>query len=382
MAGVFADVVVVGGGAIGLTSAWFLARSGFKVVLLDQDQLGKAASWAGAGIVPPGCPDLAQSPMDKLRAWGSRLHPQLHQELLDLTGIDNGYRVCGGLELLAHGDEPDSRRVAGWRQENLEFRFLDGPSIGGMIAGVAGDVLRGIHFPEMAQIRNPRHIRALIQACVQHHVGLMSRSPIAQFDTKDDRVVSLVTEDGRVIHFGSILFAMGAWTSTLCAKPFYFPVEIEPIRGQMIQVLIPESIAWPILEQGKQYLVPRGDGLVLVGSTEEAVGFDATTSEEGIQSLRDFLGQLLPDWKDLEPIRSWAGLRPFAVRGIPFIGPMPGFQNAFINAGHFRWGLQFSPRAAQMAVDLIQGDGPSLADSRAFRVDAPADPGGPKLFSS
>src|SRR5438309_8594590 len=99
------DVVVVGGGIIGLTSAYFLAKTGFTVEVLDRSDLGKEASWAGAGIIPPGNPDRAATPIDKLRAIGSARFPAFSAELRELTGIDNGYRQCGGIEFLRPGDE-------------------------------------------------------------------------------------------------------------------------------------------------------------------------------------------------------------------------------------------------------------------------------------
>src|SRR4051794_9523059 len=94
------DVLVLGGGVIGLTTAFHLAKEGASVVVLDSGDLGRQASWAGAGILPPGDPTRAHSPAERFRAASVALYPDLSRELRERTGIDNGYRVSGGLELV------------------------------------------------------------------------------------------------------------------------------------------------------------------------------------------------------------------------------------------------------------------------------------------
>src|SRR5262245_41257786 len=99
------DVAIVGGGIIGLTCAYFLAKSGLSVEVFDRGDLGKEASWAGAGIIPPGNPAGAATPIDRLRAIGSACFPGFSAELRELTGLDNGYLRCGGIEFLGEDDE-------------------------------------------------------------------------------------------------------------------------------------------------------------------------------------------------------------------------------------------------------------------------------------
>src|SRR3954466_12480775 len=115
------DVVVIGGGIIGLTAAYFLARDGLTVEGLDRSDLGREASWAGAGILPPGNPERAATPADKLRAIGSARFPAFSAELRDLTGIDNGYRACGGIEFLHPADE---YVLPLWDREGVAFELL------------------------------------------------------------------------------------------------------------------------------------------------------------------------------------------------------------------------------------------------------------------
>src|SRR5262245_59545399 len=113
------DVLIIGGGVIGLTTAYYLARDGVRVHLLDRSKPGLEASWAGAGIIPPGNPQGAKTAYDRLRAISSRAFPQLSAELHERTGIENGYRVCGGIEVFENAGHPAPRL---WRDEGIEFQ--------------------------------------------------------------------------------------------------------------------------------------------------------------------------------------------------------------------------------------------------------------------
>ncbi len=348
-------MLVIGGGVIGLTSAWFLAKKGLSVAVLDIGPLGMGASWAGAGIIPPGNASLAEAPNDKLRARGSFLHPGLHQELLDQTSIDNGYRVSGGLEVFPGESFPEPGRITGWTQEEIPFEIvdnfdqLDWPGLN------LARLKKAVRFPTMAQVRNPRHLQALVKANAQKGVQLFPNTTISQWDSKGDRILKAHDKQGNSYHPGKVLFASGAWTRLADPSLLGLDPMIQPVRGQMAQFFCPESSVWPIIEAGKRYLVPRGDGVLLVGSTEEFVGFDTSVTPQGQQELIAFARDLIPALCNKEPQKSWAGLRPFADRGTPLIGPLPGRSNAYMNAGHFRWGFQFSPAAAEITCAQILG---------------------------
>src|SRR3954453_8887180 len=116
------DILILGGGVIGLTTAYFLAREGARVAVLDKGDFGQEASWAGAGILPPGNPPHAHTPFDQLRAHSAALFPTLSAELRERTGIDNGFLRCGGLEFLGEGDDAAEQE---WRGDGITFEHLD-----------------------------------------------------------------------------------------------------------------------------------------------------------------------------------------------------------------------------------------------------------------
>ncbi|RMG41425.1 MAG: FAD-dependent oxidoreductase [Planctomycetota bacterium] len=156
------------------------------------------------------------------------------------------------------------------------------------------------------------------------------------------------------------VLAAGAWASQL-ASAFGEPIRIRPIRGQIVLLRTDGAVLNRIIQVGRRYLVPRPDGLVLVGSTEEDVGFAKQTTAAAVRELIDFAIRLVPRLRDAEVVRTWAGLRPAAERGLPYLGPMPGIDNLFVAAGHFRSGLQNSPGTAVLVREMVLEQPLSLA---------------------
>src|SRR5262249_30675537 len=154
------DVLIVGGGVIGLTIGYFLAREGVQVEILDQGDFGQEASWAGAGILPPGNPQAARTPAEQLRAHGTTLFPVLSAELRVRTGIDNGYLRCGGLEFI-----DDELAADEWRTEGIAFEMLATQHVRKLEPALAAELGAACYLPDMAQVRNPRHLKALLAGC-------------------------------------------------------------------------------------------------------------------------------------------------------------------------------------------------------------------------
>jgi glycine oxidase len=142
---------------------------------------------------------------------------------------------------------------------------------------------------------------------------------------------------------------------------------IFPMRGQMVLFRCERQPFKRVLNDGPRYLVPRGDGYVLAGSTEEEAGFDKSITAEAIAELTRFAIKLVPALRDATIEQTWAGLRPASYDGFPYIGRMPGLENAFVAAGHFRSGLHLSPGTAVVLADLMCGNTPAV-DLTPFRV--------------
>ena len=365
------DVTVIGGGIIGLTAAYFLAREGRRVEVLDRQDLGREASWAGAGILPPGNPARAATPADRLRAESVSRFAEFSAELRELTGIDNGYVRCGGIEIL---DAADADVVGMWEAEGISYEsFCWNRERSDRVSAEAHPVTafpvpdRATYFlPDFAQVRNPWHLRALIAACERVGVALRPHTPIGPTDLRPDR---------------RYLLAAGAWAGEFL-RPLGVALPVQPVRGQIVLFRCPRPPFTHIVMHGKRYLVPRPDGRVLVGSTEEPeAGFEKANTPHGVEELKRFAFDLCPELRAAEVEKTWAGLRPGSPDGLPFIGPVPGRPNVAAAVGHFRAGVQLSIGTAMMVAELFGGP-PTGIPLDAFRLDRTPEAGVRPAFRS
>lgn len=356
-----ADVLIIGGGAIGLSSAWELARRGLRVCVVEQGAFGGEASWAGAGMLRPGNCELARTREARLRAHSHRLWPEWSARLRDATGVDNGYFRCGALEVRCDGG-PDvlAAEIAAWRDEGVAAEPLSTAELRRRFPAVASRVTAAYFQPDLAQVRNPRHLKALLSACEQQGVELRPGCPVAGFEHRDGRISAVRTSAGR-LSAGEFLVAGGAWTGELLA-PLGLTAPVKPIRGQIVLLEQRPLTFRCVIQDGHRYLVPRPDGRVLVGATEEDVGFNRGTTASAVAGLIQFACDLVPDLAAARVEKSWAGLRPHAPGGLPFLGRVAGWQNLSVAAGHFRNGLEMSPITAVLLGQCLTGEPLALPD--------------------
>jgi glycine oxidase len=364
------DVLILGGGVIGLTTAYYLTRAGARVTILEKGEFGQESSWAGAGIISPAPPpERASHPYELLAAHSALLHPRLGEHLRETTGVDNGYLHQGGWELF----EP--REVAPvelWREQHVPFEEADERLLRQREPGLKGAGHRAFFLPGMAQLRNPRHVKALLAFCARERVTLRAGCPVLGFDRAGQGVRAVRTPMGS-ISASRYLIAAGAWSEALLQEVGWRP-GIAPVRGQIALLHTAAPILGRIVELGKRYLVPRPDGRVLVGSTEENAGFEKRTTASAIAGLLEFACSLVPGLAGAAIERCWAGLRPGSPDGMPFLGAVPGFDNLFVAAGHYRAGIQLSAATGLVLSELLLGK-PTTIPLDAFRLDRAAPAG-------
>jgi glycine oxidase len=362
------DVLVIGGGVVGLSIAYELARSDADVQLIDRGDLGREASWAGAGILPPVNAATALHPYDQLRALSFALHAQWAARLQDETGIDNGYRRCGALYVARTAGEAAALRgmYLTFREEQVAIEQVAPGVVSELEPALTTERFRAAYdVPEECQLRNPRYLRALIAACQRYGVALSPQVAAEDFVVRGDRLEGVRTSGG-MLQAKRYCLASGAWTEQLLRR-LEIPSGIFPIRGQMLLYRCPQQVFTRVLNEGNRYLVAREDGYVLAGSTEEEVGFDTRTTAVGLAELRAFAEALVPSLASATLEKSWAGLRPATFDGLPYLGRIPTLCNAFVAAGHFRSGLYLSPGTAVLMSQLLRDEPPTI-DLAPFRI--------------
>lgn len=375
------DVVIVGGGVIGLSIAYRLAREGVLSTLLDRRDVGREASWAGAGMIPANTERLRTNPSVELRSWSAVLYPEWSAALLEETGIDNGYRRTGGVDLAFTEDEDrELRSTAGrWKGEGIVFERLAPDDFRRVEPALSPEVRSAYFLPDRAQIRNPRHLQALAAASVNRGVVVREDVTVNGFETRAGRILAARLSSG-LLPCGTLVLAAGAWTGGLI-EGLGLNVPTPPVKGQIVLLKPDQPLLKRIVEYGRHYLVPRDDGRVLIGSTEEDAGFDTRSTPIGVRDLIDVALRLCPVLASASVEKTWAGLRPGSLDTRPYIGPLPGFSNLFVASGHKRAGLQLSTATAELIADLVLGRAPRI-DLTPFRPDREPATGDQEVFRS
>lgn len=360
-----ADCLIVGGGVIGLTLAWELAGRGRSVTVLERGQVGREASWAGAGILPPPLVRNVLDPLDQLRTLSHELHVQLAADLKTITGIDNGLRRCGGLYLASTvGEQAALAGAAGWFEAHgVQYEFVTPerlielePQLAEAVT--AGRVRKALRCEDEWQLRNPRHLQALHAACRMRDVRVLSSTACRRLRCEAGRAVAAVCDEGEFTA-DTICLSSGAWLPQLL-QPLGLKTGVFPVRGQMVLYRCPEPPLTHILNEGPRYIVPRDDGHCLVGSSEEEVGYAKQTTSDVQDDLEQFAARYVPALESERIVDRWAGLRPASFDGFPYIGAAE-IDGLYLAVGHFRSGIHLSTGTARLLAQQICGEPLSMS---------------------
>ncbi|MGH0036694.1 MAG: glycine oxidase ThiO [Myxococcota bacterium] len=364
-----ADVLVVGGGAVGCATAYFLSREGVRVRLLESDGLAGQASGAAAGMLAPLAEaDHAGGEGGPLFQWGCRslaLYPDLCRLLLDLSGIDAEYEASGLLRLAR--SEEEARRIRGLagHHPELGLEWLDARALRTLEPALAPDWQGGLWSPREAHVRSPLLTRAYAAAARQLGAEVVEGERVEGLVIEGDRVVGARTSGGHqdagqvVVCTGARLGALGEWLGGGFTPP------VEPVRGQIVALESPPQPLRSILWDADVYLVPKRDASVVVGATEERVGFDCRVTASGVASLLAGAPRVVPALGRATFRGGWAGLRPGSPDGVPAIGAVPGFRGLWVAGGHHRNGVLLSAVTGQLLRDGLLGKSPD-PDARLF----------------
>jgi glycine oxidase len=323
------DAVIVGGGIIGLASAWRASLRGLSVCVLERDRPGCGATRAAAGVLAPD-PETPGFTALALRSW--ELWPAFAAELRDATGIDPGYTRCGSL-VLSFGEPPEA---------GLSGEWLDGGQCRALEPGIAADCSGGLHLPRDAQVDPRRAVEALVAI-----LGDAVRTNADVLELRDDGVV---LADGTHVGAERVVLAAGAWSSRRLAKR----LPVHPVKGQTLRLRGPLP-ATRIIRSDHVYVVPRASGETVIGATVEDAGFDTTVTPEATETLLRQASRAVPAVAELELVEAAASLRP----GTPDDGPLIGeWEGLLVAGGHYRNGILLAPVTADAIAALLAGDEP------------------------
>lgn len=351
------DAVVVGGGVVGCAVAWHLAREGLAVRLLERDALAGGASGAAAGMLTPLAEAAEGGPLLTWGLYSLERFPSLVEELRAGSGVDPELERAGVLRVAAEAADEEALRALVARHSGLGLGWLDAEALRAARPGLAPDLRGALLSPREAHLQSPLLVRAYAEAAARLGARIEPGVPVVGLLREGSRVVGCATPAER-IHTGAVVLCGGVFSPhLLAAAGAERPLPVAPVRGQIVRVDAPGAGGGPIVWGARAYLVPKRDGSLVVGATEERVGFDRRVTAGGVRALLAAGEALLPALADAGFRGAWAGLRPTTPDHLPLVGPWPEASGLVLATGHHRAGVQLSPATGEIVRDGLLGKG-------------------------
>jgi glycine oxidase len=348
------DVVVVGGGVMGSTSALGLARRGASVLVLEKSVPGAEASSAAAGILGAQIESHGPGRETDLCLASRALYPSFVAGLREATGLDVGYRQAGTLRLGRAGQLAGLGATAAWqRGAGLPVEELGPARTAELVEGLGEGFEGGVWFPEDGQLDPPSLLRALQVAAIGAGVSYRSGSQVRRVVVEDERATGVLLDDGTRVHAGRVVLAAGSWSTLVEGVPLE-PGAVKPARGQIVELQLRAPTFSCVIFGPGAYLVPRADGRVLVGSTLEFVGYHKDVTAGAVRDLLAAATAILPALGAASVSRMWSNFRPFAAAGAPLIGPS-GLRGLVLATGHHRNGILLAPVTGEIVAAACEG---------------------------
>jgi glycine oxidase len=353
------DVVVVGGGVIGLSCAWRAAQRGARVAVLERGEPGSGATRVAAGMLAPvGELTFGEPELLELTLAAARLYPQFVAELEAVSGEETGYQQLGALHVALDRDEAAQLRRVHELQRSLELEaeWLPPRRCRELEPGLTPSFHGGVFAASEAAI-DPRALsRALVAALGAASAEVRGGIEVVAGLFEGDRLTGVRTADGEELRAETVVLATGAWSGATEWLPEHARPRVRPVKGQVLELRRRdnEPPTRHILASERVYLVPRPDGRLIVGATVEEMGFDTAVTAGGVHELLREAYRLLPDVAEMELLDAIAGLRPGTPNNLPLVGP-GAIEGLVLATGHFRNGILLAPLAAQAMADLLTG---------------------------
>ncbi|PZU96163.1 MAG: glycine oxidase ThiO [Pseudanabaena sp.] len=330
------DILIIGGGVIGLATAIALSQKGANVTIVERGNCGKGATWAAAGMLAPEAEKLEGS----LLEFGLRsreMYPKWIANLMRLSGQDCGYWCCGIIApVLSESDCLALSQHPKYINKSQSHQYQ---------SGLGESILGSLWLPEDGQVNNRKLAQALIAAARSLSIKILEGVTVYEIARDRDRVTHLETSAGR-LQSDHYILATGAWTRSL------LPLPINPIKGQMLSVFDRDRKLQRVIYAPSCYIVPRQDGSIVIGATVEDRGFAEGNTAAGIAQLLNNAISVYPAIADMPITETWWGFRPHAPSEVPLLGASD-YKNLILATGHYRNGILFAPITAKLLTDFI-----------------------------
>jgi glycine oxidase len=339
------DVLIVGGGIIGLSLSIALRKRGATVLIVERGEPGREASHAAGGMLVD-CRLETHPALQALATASARMYPEFAYELEVESGMKVDLRDQGAIVF------PRAEHEQEW-EKALSECAVPGPELARLEPALAAPNRPAFFLQERSV--DPRALTAAaLKAAKNRGVDFSSGDAVRSVDLADGRVMGVTTVK-TTFRAGKVMNCSGAWSGQI--GPYPFPTR--PVKGQMLCLAAPShELLKHVVRSTEVYLIPRSDGRILAGATVEEAGFDKRTDAATMQRFHRAAIALIPELRNAKILEDWAGLRPGTPDALPILGATatPGY---FVATGHFRDGILLAPITAQVMADVITGVGPA-----------------------
>ncbi|MEA5485263.1 MULTISPECIES: glycine oxidase ThiO [Pseudanabaena] len=330
------DVLIIGGGIIGLATAIALSQKGANVTVVERDICGRGATWAAAGMLAPEAERL-EGDLLEFGIRSREMYPQWIANLMRLSGQDCGYWCCG---MIAPVLEESDRQVI-----SQHPKYINREESRKRQSGLGEAILGSLWLPEDGQVNNRKLTQALLTTARSLSIKILEGTTVYQIVRDQKRVTHLDTSAGK-LQSDRYVLATGAWTRSL------LPLPIKPIKGQMLSVFDGDRKLQRVIYAPSCYIVPRQDGTIVIGATVEDNGFSQGNTAAGIAQLLNRAIAVYPAIADMQITETWWGFRPHAPNEVPLLGASD-YENLVLATGHYRNGILFAPITAKLITDFM-----------------------------
>ena len=349
------DVLIIGGGIMGTSSAWELAAHGAKVLVLERSVPGAEASSAAAGILGAQAEAHAPGPMAELCLASRARYAKFATALGKETHIDVGYRECGVLQVaFERAAATKLATAAAWQeQQRLKVERLTKHSLSKHEPGLSPKLSGGVRFAADSRVEPKALLRALHIAALGRGVRFQSGAFVRRVAVSGDRATGVVLDDGSELRAHNVVVAAGSWTSLI--DGLGLPAgQVIPARGQIVELELPAPPLSHVVFGPGAYLVPRDDGRVLIGSTLEFVGYERQVTAGAVRDLLAHAIALVPELERASLRATWSNFRPYTKDELPLLGRTK-IERLFLATGHYRNGILLAPISAEIVRAAVLG---------------------------
>ncbi len=354
------DVLVIGGGIIGCAVAADAAERGLRVTVLERGRTGEEASWAAAGMLSPLAEAVGPGPFLDLLLEARERFPALAPRLRDATGIDIGYRDEGAIVLALRPEDDDvlNARLDWQRGSGLAVERLDAREVLEREPAVTDAVRWGLLYPGDHQVDARRLSRAFRVLAERRGAVVREGEEVREISIRGGRAIGVLLADGAREEGATVVVAGGAWSGRLHGLPR--PLPLRPVHGQLAAVEHLPPLFRHIVTAAGIYAVPRADGRMVLGATEEECGFRKAVTPAGLARVLQGAAAISPVLGEATLTGFWSGLRPTTPDRLPVLGADPEVNGLLYATGHHRNGILLAPITGELIGAMAAGEEPAL----------------------